>query len=261
MGTYNIRLGSMLSFDEEQEKDIIKAIEALNASHKTGQFVSNLIRIALDNPEILDIKDGKYEKGAIIKQMERVGMSYNRYTFITQVTKEVEAMTKKVDSIYEMVNKLYILAQMGKHLGLEEKTENLLSAEFILERQVKELQDTLGISLTSSMFASNKKEDTKKKAEDALEYIIETYDNILNELKNSIKVEVPVQQVPVQVQQMPAQQIPVQQITQETYQVDTTQNIKEENTNKVEEVKDNDHEVIDFGDADTAALLNFFGNS
>ena len=60
MGAYNIRLGSMFSLDEEQEKDIIGAIEALNASHQTGKFLSNLLRIALDNPEILDVKDGKY---------------------------------------------------------------------------------------------------------------------------------------------------------------------------------------------------------
>ena len=37
------------------------------------------------------------------------------------------------------------LALMGKHLGLEEKSNNSLMSTFILERQLKDLQTSLGV--------------------------------------------------------------------------------------------------------------------
>ena len=58
-----------------------------------------------------------------------------------------------------MCQNMYILAQMGKHLGLEDKTNNTLMASFILERQIQDLQNTLGVG-TLTPFSSNKLEDT-----------------------------------------------------------------------------------------------------
>lgn len=249
MGTYNIRLGSQLCFDEQQEADIIKALETMNASHKSGQFISNLIRIAFDCPEIMDNNNGKYEKGAIIRAMENSGLSYNRKSFMCQIQKEVDAMKKKVDEMYEIVLKTYMLGQMGKHLGLEEKADNNLMAQFIIEKQLKELQDTLGISLTSSVFASNRKQDIEKIANDSLEYIIESYSGIVNELKaivNSAQA-VEVQQPFVKVVETPV-------ITDESKTI--AEDTKEEVSTIVEDDSD---EIIDFGGADFGALDDFFG--
>jgi hypothetical protein len=152
MSAYNIRLGSQLSFDDEQEKDIIVAIEQLNATHKTGQFVSHLLRLALENPDILEVKNGKCEKGAIMRQMDAAGMSYDRKKFFNEVTKEVTEMKKKIDSIYDIAMQTYTLALMDKHLGLEEKSDNTLQASFILERQLKSLQDSLGVILSDPIY-------------------------------------------------------------------------------------------------------------
>lgn len=250
MGTYNIRLGSQLSFDEQQEADIIKAIESMNASHKSGQFISNLIRIAFDCPEIMDNNNGKYEKGAILKAMENSGLSYNRQSFIYQVTKEVDNMKKKVDEMYNIILKTYILGQMGKQIGLEEKTENELMAQFIIEKQLKELQDNLGISLTSSVFASNKKQDVKKIADEALEYIIESYSGIVNEIKNianSIKT------VQIQAVQQPIETVQQMDNVNNSISTDTEQ------ANATDSKEDDDNDFIDFGNADFNALCNFFG--
>lgn len=256
MGTYNIRLGSQLSFDEQQEADIIKAIETMNASHKSGQFISNLIRIAFDCPEIMDNNNGKYEKGAILKAMENSGLSYNRQAFMYQITKEVDAMKKKVDEMYSIILKTYMLGQMGKHLGLEEKADNELMAQFVIEKQLKELQDALGISLTSSVFASNRKQDIEKIADDALEYIIESYSGIVNELKaivsNAQTVQVQTaQQIDTQFQQVDepvnnAVETPVINVEQPNVDNSTADNSDED-------------EIIDFGNADFSALGSFFG--
>lgn len=256
MGTHNIRLGSQLSFDEQQEADIIKALETMNASHKSGQFLSNLIRIAFDCPEIMDNNSGKYEKGAILKAMENSGLSYNRQTFMYQVQKEVDAMKKKVDDMYEIVLKTYMLGQMGKYLGLEQKAENELMAQFIIEKQLKELQDTLGISLTSSVFASNRKQDIEKIANDSLEYIIESYSGIVNELKAIVSSAqaVAVQQPIAQVQQPLVQVVETPVIANESKPV--VENTKVETSAAVEDDSD---EIIDFGGADFNALGDFFG--
>lgn len=273
MGVCNIRLGSMLSFDEEQEKDIIDVINNLNSRHKMGQFVSSLIRIALENPEMLNYKDGRYENGAILNQMEKLGISYDRAVFFNKVTKEVNDMKNKVDKMYDMVMNMYILSQMGKHLGLEEKSENMLTANFLLEKQVKELQDTLGVGLNSSLFASNKTEDTKKRAEDALEYILNTYDGIVTELNKRFevqKIELPaitVGQPSGEVGQSGAIGNVVvgqqnMQSGQQSGAVATTQTVDDTKADKLEDLlnlnKEED-EYIDFGDADLGALDNFFG--
>lgn len=250
MGAYNIRLGSKLSFDEQQEADIIEALESMNASHKSGQFISNLIRIAFDCPEIMDKNSGKYEKGAIIKAMENSGLSYNRQAFMYQVTKEVDAMKKKVDEMYNIVLKTYMLGQIGKHLGLNEKADNELMAQFIVEKQLKELQDSLGISLTSSVFASNKKQDIEKIANDALEYIIESYSGIVNELKGIVSGA-----SAVMMQQPVVQNVIQSEKLNEDNKV-VSDNIEKANTN---EDSDND-EIIDFGNADFNALSSFFGD-
>lgn len=256
MGTYNIRLGSQLSFDEQQEADIIKAIETMNASHKSGQFISNLIRIAFDCPEIMDNNSGKYEKGAILKAMENSGLSYNRQAFMYQITKEVDAMKKKVDEMYSIILKTYMLGQMGKHLGLEEKADNELMAQFVIEKQLKELQDALGISLTSSVFASNRKQDIEKIADDALEYIIESYSGIVNELKTIVSN---VQTVQVQTVQQPVTQF--QQVDEPENNVAETPVINVEQPNVDNNTADNsdEDEIIDFGNADFGALGSFFG--
>ncbi len=259
MGTYNIRLGSQLAFDEQQEADIIKAIETMNASHKSGQFISNLIRIAFDCPEIMDNNSGKYEKGAILKAMENSGLSYNRQTFMYQITKEVDAMKKKVDEMYSIVLKTYMLGQMGKHLGIEEKASNELMAQFIVEKQLKELQDTLGISLTSSVFASNKKQDVEKLADDALEYIIESYSGIVNELK---EIVVNTQTAQVQtVQQAPVQEVqtPVSVANTVSSEIkEPVANVSTSNENSGTTENSEEDEIIDFGNADFGALANFF---
>lgn len=265
MGNYNIRLGCQLSFDEQQEADIIKAIEKLNATHKAGQFMSNIVRLAFDCPDIMDKSSGQYEKGAVIKALDSAGIFYSRKNFFDSLTKEVNLMKQKVDKMYEMVLKTYILGQMGKKLGLEEKADNLLMAQFVVEKQLKEIQDLLGITLGSSVLASNKKQEVEKIGDNALEYIIESYSGIMNEIQNMITTQ------PVIVQniegiasgQNSVSGQNIESITEtKTEQTDNkteTGKTEAETVNNGESSADED-ETIDFGNADFSALSNFFGD-
>lgn len=188
MGTRSIRFGSQLTFDEDKEKDIIDTIDTLNSSHKMGQFMSNLIRLAFDNPEILRVGADGLEKQAMLQQVESSGMSVNRQRFMSGVTSEISDMKKKVDDVYNMVFKLYTLALMNKHLEIENKSDNSLRATFVLERQLRQLQDSLGVNIGDAVYESDKVNDVHVKAEDCLEYIIEAYDGIIDEMKQAIAV-------------------------------------------------------------------------
>lgn len=188
MGTHSIRFGSQLTFDEDKEKDIIDTIDTLNSSHKMGQFMSNLIRLAFDNPEILRVGADGLEKQAMLQQVESSGMSVNRQRFMSGVTSEISDMKKKVDEVYNMVFKLYTLALMSKHLGIENKSDNSLRATFVLERQLRQLQDSLGVNIGDAVYESDKVNDVHARAEDCLEYIIEAYDGIIDEMKQAIAV-------------------------------------------------------------------------
>ena len=188
MGTRSIRFGSQLTFDEDKEKDIIDTIDTLNSSHKMGQFMSNLIRLAFDNPEILRIGADGLEKQAMLQQVESSGMSVSRQRFMSGVTSEISDMKKKVDDVYNMVFKLYTLALMNKHLEIENKSDNSLRATFVLERQLRQLQDSLGVNIGDAVYESDKVADVHVRAEDCLEYIIETYDGIIDEMKQAIAV-------------------------------------------------------------------------
>ena len=242
MGNKIIGLSSNLPFDEEQEKDIIEFVEGLKDKHKIGQFLATIIRAAYDSPELLDKGTGNV--GQTAKQIQDLGMSASRYQFFKSVTKEVTDMKEKVDKIYDMVLKTYELALMGKHLGLEDKSKNEIMANFIVQKQLKDLQDTLGIQLTSSVFASNKAQDVEKLANEVLEYIINSYDSVISELKDTVASQ------PVIVQQVQA-----------TNNDNTTTNSNKttNNTNSSSE------EIVDFGGnfkdtVDEQALNNFFGN-
>lgn len=270
MALQNIRLGSNLSFDTEQEKDLIMAMTQLNESHSMGRFVSSLVRIAWDNPEIIDKGSDKFEKGALLKQLESSGVSYNRAKFFNDISKQVAEMKEKVDAMYDMALKTYMLAQMGKRLGLEEKSDTTLMTAFLLESQLKKIQNDLGLNIGMKPFASDKLDDAHKRADDAMEYILETYDNILTELKNNLAVqtvEVPSQQIqlvsaPVQHSE-PIYTEASQAVVNATTVVD--KNPLQINNNTTQENKDTtaineDDVVVDFGGADITGLMNFFGS-
>lgn len=255
MGTYTTRLGCQLSFSEEKEADIIAVIQKLNATHKTGQFISNLLRIALENPEVLDKGSGSYAPGSLMRAMENCGISYDRQQFFQSISKDVANMKQKIDDIYDLAFKTYTLGLMGKHLQIEEKSNNELMATFILERQLKDIQTKLALNFADSIYASNKALDVQEKAEEVMEYIIESYSGIVNELMSKLEVkqiEVPVaiqatqQVVPVQ----PTQQVVPVQPQQVTPAIKPQQPV-------TQPVEDGEDEAIDFGDTNNESPQDF----
>lgn len=182
MATKSIRLGSVLTFDTDKEQDLITAANKLNQTHRMGEFMSHIFRLAMDNPELIKTESGELKYGRLMDAMSRVGMSPERYKFFKGINEELKLVKDRVDSVYNMAFDMYSLARLGKRLGLEGKAANLLSASFIVEKQSRELSDILGTPL--DVFDSNKILEVSNKSDKVLEYILETYESLLGELSS-----------------------------------------------------------------------------
>lgn len=262
MSNKSFRIDCNITLDSSKEADIIKVIDKLKSSHKLGQFITHLIQLSINNPELLD--NNSYSDGETLKKLSELGISYNRNNFFNYIEKEVASMKDKIDSMYSLVLKTYMLGQMGKTLGIDEKAENELLAQFVIEKQFKEIQEIVGVDLKSDVLASNKLADVKKIGEDTLEYVIESYSGLINELKK-LPVQqqeqvVVVQQPVVQQEQVAVVQQPVVQQTQPVKEVVVQQPVKEVQQSQPTNTEEASDEAINFDNADLLALSNFFGD-
>lgn len=261
MSNKSFRIDCNITLDSSKEADIIKVIDKLKSSHKLGQFITHLIQLSINNPELLD--NNSYSDGETLKKLSELGISYNRNNFFNYIEKEVTSMKNKIDSMYSLVLKTYMLGQMGKTLGIDEKAENELLAQFIIEKQFKEIQEIVGVDLKSDVLASNKLADIKKIGEDTLEYVIESYSGLINELKKlpvqqQIVVQQPVKEI--QQEQVAVVQQPVVQQAQPVKEVVVQQPVKEVQQSQPINTEETSDEAINFDNADLLALSNFFGD-
>ena len=164
-------------------------------------------------------------------------MQKNRKDFFSDISKKANELKQKVDKIYDMSFKMYMVTLMGKQIGLNDRSKNTLKASFMIEQQLNELQKILGNSVET--FDSNKIKNTEEKAKECLEYIIEAYDGVVNELRECL-----------------AQTIVVQANAEQS-NTTQTESSKAEIDNKLEkDSEEQEDELIDFG---SDALSNFFG--
>lgn len=252
MGNYSTRLGCTLSFNEESEKDVIKLVEQLQGSRKIGEFVSYLLRIASENPELLDKReDGTSEYGAAVKELARLGVTPIRYQYLQAMNKEVDNLKQKIDEIYSMSLKMYTLAQFGKQLGLEKKSDNMLMASFLAEQELTRICKIFGVGSVQSVFTSNKLEAAHDRADDTLKYILETYDGIVNELKNMLFKEVEIKAKPLSLEVEPIKldlQVEGIRVTEQSNQTNSNHQNIVNNVSKPEiDIKDEEDVEIDFG--------------
>lgn len=180
MSTYTNR-SITLTFDENTEPDIIDMVEQLSQSRKLSNFVSNLLRIASENPELIVAKEGRYTLGNVMTVMDNCGVTPARSNFMASVNKKTLEMSEKFNRVYDMCQKLYVAAKMGDRLEIEKRTDNLLSSAFILNSQIAELQKIAGTNMMAA--APNKIRMAHEYADETLEYIIEMYGSIIEEME------------------------------------------------------------------------------
>lgn len=180
-----------MSFDPVKEKYIVEKLDELSHSRKLGYLMADVMRVLFDQPSMFR---SEAEMQQILGRISAYGLSDRANSFYEQKNKEVKEMKDKIDAIYSMVLELYTLVKFGKRLGIEKRVENCARAEYLIERDMLKLLNGLGLSMGSSPFESAKIDTVQRKADDVLEYIIQSYDGIVKEIEASVKpvtVEVP----------------------------------------------------------------------
>ena len=162
---YSRRLGGTLDFDPNREKYIVDKINELSGSGQLCKYLKTLIRLAFETPEAI----GKTDK--LVNELIEIGGTPCAREFFANGNKEIAEMHRKIDEIYDMCLQMYTLCQFGKVTGLEKRVENTAKAEFMLERQVNKMCETLGIR-DMRVFESCKITNVEGKSADILEYII-----------------------------------------------------------------------------------------
>lgn len=226
MSDYKVKLGATLSFNKEQEKDIVMQLEKLKSRHKLGEFISHCIRVVLENKEFAE------EHGFNI---ERFGLTDNRKKFFDAVREETDRMNKKIDAIYDMAYKTYSLALFNKKIGMEDKSRNLLQAQFVLQKQMREMSRILGVENISQVYESNRVNDVERNVDETLEFIINYYDGVVNELQENIARQAMMVQ--------PVMQIADTSSTESSSEPSTVSKVSKTESAKTDE----DNEYVDFG--------------
>ena len=234
------RLGGTLDFDPNREKYIVDKINELSGSGQLSKYLQTLIRLAFETPEAV----GRTDK--LVNEVIALGGTPCAREFFSNGNKEIAEMHRKIDEIYNMCLQMYTLCQFGKVTGLEKKVENTAKAEFMLERQVDRLCDTLGIR-DMRLFESCKIASVESKSADVLEFIINHYDGIVNEIKaehTPVTITIPqISQVNTVVEAASNNGVTTKQTDKESVPDNSDNSV--ENTS--EETDDNDT-AIDFGD-------------
>lgn len=182
MSKTDIRLGSLISFDSEREADIIEFVQDLTSQHKLGRFIGYLLRLACETPETLQYRE---KLNPILKEMSDLGITPRRDAMFKQFSKEILDLKNKINDIYVISEKLYTLALARKALGLEDRAKELLAAQFVVRRQTALLESKLGTSSLLYTYESDSMRDVQKKADEILEVILETYGDLLNDVKTA----------------------------------------------------------------------------
>ena len=175
MGKYDVRLGAKITLDSAEEGDLIAIAEKLNNTRKMSGFMGQLFRIACDHPEVLS--RGSEETYKQIKALvDGAGVSEERQRYFKEIEVKIQEMKDKIDKIYDLAMKTYMLSQVNKMNGLEGKSQNVIMAQFALQKQMKDIESILGCSMGT--YESGKMTDVKAKSDEILEFIVETYDGI-----------------------------------------------------------------------------------
>ena len=248
-----IRLGSTITFDSKMEKDIADRVDNLSSSRKLGPLISNILRVVLESPETV-VSQEKLIKA--VEEVDKYGMTKERHDFFSGISKEIEQMKHKVDAMYDMNTKLVAAAKFGKAMGIEDKTKNMLAAQFTLEKQLNEITSKLGITHTNHIFKSDRIHDVYDRADETLEFIIDTHGNILSELEELInkKIEINVNVSGASGVDLSKQVEEQKSISKETKGIKL---VGKDNT--FDDSKVDESDIVDFGDADIGALDSFFG--
>ena len=148
-------INTTLTFDDENDKLLIGYLSNLKEQHKVGDFLTYCVK--------------NYNTEAKFQSS------------IKQTSTQKQELTVRLNKIHEIALKCYCLLGVGERIGLEEQVNQTMLSEFILYKQIKELQNLFGVEYPFDYDIK----DVTQYADEVVEYIIHSYDGILNQVKQS----------------------------------------------------------------------------
>lgn len=185
--TYEHKLGSMFSgtkikLDASREQYVQDKIKELAKSGKLGEYLTALIRISMSDPT----NSGANE--AFIQSVIDLGMTGETKKFLDKCSDELADMHSKIDAVYNMCVDMYTLVKFKGMLGLDGAVKAPAASEFMCKRLINKFCQSLDID-DYTLFESDKLGKVEETSDRALEYILESYGDIVNELKACRTVE------------------------------------------------------------------------
>lgn len=179
-----VRLGGQFWYDTETEQDLANVIKSLSSSHRLGEFISYMFRMAIEDPTILENKDGVVKYGTVTEKLKALGHTDKRRKQLEELADKIFDVKLEADKIYKMCYEMHLLAQINKLTGIEEKADRTMIKEFMLERELKDICSEIG---TSAIFYKDMLDREHKKEEDSLTYILKAYGSIIDDLKEQVE--------------------------------------------------------------------------
>lgn len=179
-----VRLGGQFWYDTETEQDLANVIKSLSSSHRLGEFISYMFRMAIEDPTILENKDGVAKYGTVTEKLKALGHTDKRRKQLEELADKIFDVKLEADKIYKMCYEMHLLAQINKLTGIEEKADRTMIKEFMLERELKDICSEIG---TSAIFYKDMLDREHKKEEDSLTYILKAYGSIIDDLKEQVE--------------------------------------------------------------------------
>lgn len=183
MSKTEIRINSLLTFDTEKEADVIEFIQDLTSQHKLGRMIAYLLRLACETPEVLENREKLIP---ILQQMQDLNVTPKRNKMYQEYAKLLLEMKQKINDIYNMTEKLYTLALANKALGLEDRSKELLAAQFVLKHQTDVIERKIGADALNFMYDSATMQNALDRANEVMQTLIETHGEVFNELKTAM---------------------------------------------------------------------------
>lgn len=234
------RMKVNLEFNNTTDRGFISKCTTLADNRMLSKYVTRAFKYVLSHPELY--------KELFGSNVEAVDTTYKKYK---EIDSRLENIEKALRELEEYIFELKSFIVLRKMLAIEQKVDNALSAELLIKRQIKEINKILSRVGTDLIIDSKYIQDDvfkqNEKAEKLVEFTINYYDGIVNELRNMVTI--PVQAVPV-----------------ESVRSNNTDENKEKTAEQVKvpvEIKDESKESSDkaseLTDENLSLLENFFG--
>lgn len=175
------RLRTYVEFDPVKDSEALTKANRLVDNRQFASFVSNVVKVVLNNPDMINN----------IEAMASVGDEYKE-KHIAELIDKVLKLEEAITELNEEVLLLKEFIKLRKVIGIEQKVDNVLSADLLIKRQIRKLNQILGKAGTDLIIDSKYIQDDftsqNKRAEDVVAFAVEYYDGIINELRETVKV-------------------------------------------------------------------------